>query len=51
MKYEVKHCIFCGECEELEELYPRNFKDEELTPEVFSARRATEHFHLKSVLW
>jgi SAM-dependent methyltransferase len=49
MKYEVKRCLFCGRQEELKELYPRNFKDEELTAAVFSARRFTDRFHYRTV--
>ncbi|MGA9116838.1 MAG: class I SAM-dependent methyltransferase [Bacteroidota bacterium] len=45
----TKHCLFCREREDLEELYPRTFRDEDLTPGVFSARRVTEHFHYRMV--
>lgn len=44
-KYVTKHCLFCGENEKPRQLYGRTFADGDLTPEVFSARRATEHFH------
>ncbi len=45
MDYIRKHCLFCGEGENVEKLYPQTFRIEDLTPEVFSARRSTEHFH------
>ncbi|MBW8887825.1 MAG: class I SAM-dependent methyltransferase [Fibrobacteres bacterium] len=48
-QYVAKPCLFCpgGAC--FEELYPRNFRDEDLNPAVFSARRVTEHFHYRMV--
>ncbi len=45
VNYIRKHCLFCGSKEDVEELYPQTFRFEDLTPEVFSARRSTEHFH------
>ncbi len=45
MKWVTKHCLICGPEEKVRTLYPQNFKYEELTPEIFSARRQTEHFH------
>jgi SAM-dependent methyltransferase len=45
MNYITKHCLFCREKERLVDLYPQTFRLEDLTPEVFSARRTTEHFH------
>lgn len=55
MEYIEKKCLFCGEKEKeqeeekVEELYPRNFQDSDLTPEVFSARRRPDHFHYRIV--
>jgi len=49
MKYVVKQCLFCRDKERLVELYPQTFSSEDLTPEVFSARRTTEHFHYRIV--
>ncbi|MFH1386126.1 MAG: class I SAM-dependent methyltransferase [bacterium] len=49
MNYVKKHCLFCKDNEEIVELYPQTFKLKNLTPEVFSARRITEHFHYKIV--
>ena len=43
--YLPKHCLFCRDKEELVDLYPKTFSDADLTPDVFSARRITEHFH------
>ncbi len=40
-----KRCVLCGEKEKTHVLYPRNFEEKDLTPEVYSARRVTEHFH------
>ena len=45
MDFIKKHCLFCQDKEDLVELYPQTFTDQDLTPEVFSARRITEHFH------
>lgn len=45
VSYVTKHCLFCGEKEDLEKLYDKSFADDDLTPAVFSARRVTEHFH------
>jgi SAM-dependent methyltransferase len=47
--YVVKPCLFCGGEDCIRELYPRNFRDEDLTPAVFSARRVTEHYHYRMV--
>ncbi len=49
MSYVEKHCLFCHLSERLAELYPRTFSESDLTPEVFSARRTTEHFHYRIV--
>ena len=49
-KYVAKHCLFCKDSENLKLLYQRNFNDQDLTPEIFSARRMTEHFHYETVL-
>jgi SAM-dependent methyltransferase len=49
IEYVVKPCLFCGGEECFRELYPRNFRDEDLTPAIFSARRVTEHFHYRIV--
>jgi SAM-dependent methyltransferase len=43
----IKSCLFCGSDACLVDLYPLNFKDEDLNGKVFSARRITEHFHYK----
>ncbi len=48
-RYITKRCLICKDEEKLSELYPRNFKDEDLTPAVFSARRVTEHWHYRMV--
>jgi 2-polyprenyl-3-methyl-5-hydroxy-6-metoxy-1,4-benzoquinol methylase len=42
-------CPICESRQELTELYPANFTEESLTPEVFSARRVTEHYHYRIV--
>jgi SAM-dependent methyltransferase len=49
IEYITKHCLFCGTDACLQDLYPRNFRDEDLNGQVFSARRVTEHFHYKMV--
>ena len=49
VKYTVKNCLFHKDDACLEDLYPRNFNEEDLNEEVFSARRVTEHFHYKMV--
>lgn len=49
IKYVEKACLFCGSDACLRELHPRNFRDEDLTPGIFSARRVTEHFHYRMV--
>lgn len=38
-------CILCGTNDFARELYPRNFKQEDLNPEVFSARRSPDRLH------
>jgi 2-polyprenyl-3-methyl-5-hydroxy-6-metoxy-1,4-benzoquinol methylase len=45
--YITKECLFCDGTEPKTHplLYKKNFKDEDLNAEVFSARRTTEHFH------
>jgi SAM-dependent methyltransferase len=45
MNFVRKHCLFCGEKENVVELYPQNFRVEDLTPEVFSARHSGKHLH------
>lgn len=45
--YVTKHCLFCGDDACLRDVYQRNFRDGDLTAEVFSARRVTEHFHYR----
>ncbi|HKP94465.1 MAG TPA: class I SAM-dependent methyltransferase [Fibrobacteria bacterium] len=49
IEYLTKPCLFCGDDACLREVYPRNFRDEDLNPEVFSARRVTEHYHYRMV--
>lgn len=39
------NCLFCARHERIDTLYPKTFSPDDLTPEVFSARRSTEHFH------
>ncbi len=45
--YITKECLFCDGTNATDHplLYKKNFKDEDLNAEVFSARRTTEHFH------
>lgn len=45
MDFIHKRCLFCTDHELIEALYPQTFSIDDLTPEVFSARRTTEHFH------
>jgi SAM-dependent methyltransferase len=45
--YIARHCLFCADDACLRDVYARNFRDEDLNPEVFSARRVTEHFHYR----
>jgi len=49
--YVTKECLFCAATIEQYHplLYKKNFRDEELTPEIFSARRTSEHFHYDMV--
>ncbi len=55
MLYIKKRCLFCDTPEDCERngnltlLYPQTFKEQDLNPDVFSARRTTEHFHYKMV--
>lgn len=49
IRYVTKSCLFCGSDSCFRELYPRNFRDEDLDASVFSARRVTEHFHYRMV--
>lgn len=49
IRYVTKSCLFCGSDACLRDLYPRNFRDEDLHAGVFSARRVTEHFHYRMV--
>jgi len=46
-KYVTKECLFCPDTDPENHpiLYQKNFKDEDLNAEIFSARRTTEHFH------
>lgn len=46
-KYITKECLFCNSTDAATHpvLYKKNFLDENLNAEVFSARRTTEHFH------
>jgi SAM-dependent methyltransferase len=50
-QYVTKECLFCDSTDSATHpvLYKKNFRDEELTPAVFSARRTTEHFHYEMV--
>ncbi len=47
--YVEKQCLFCGPDANLQQVYAQSFKDEELNPAVFSARRTTEHYHYNMV--
>ncbi len=49
--YITKNCLFCDGTDEKTHpiLYKKNFKDEDLNAEIFSARRTTEHFHYDMV--
>jgi len=49
--YIRKECLFCDNTDVAGHpvLYKKNFKDEDLNAEVFSARRTTEHFHYEMV--
>lgn len=49
--YVTKECLFCDSTDVANHpvLYNKNFKDEDLNAEVFSARRTTEHFHYEMV--
>jgi SAM-dependent methyltransferase len=49
VQYIIKNCLFHKDNQCLEDLYPQNFKEEDLNEEIFSARRVTEHFHYKMV--
>lgn len=49
MELLTKKCLLCGDNESLTDLYEKNFTEKDLTPQVFSARRTTEHFHYKIV--
>ncbi len=49
MKYIEKHCLFCKDDSCNIELYSKTFNENDLNPEVFSARRVTEHFHYRMV--
>lgn len=49
MAYIKKKCLFCANDKNLETLYARNFDERKLTPQIFSARRVTEHFHYQIV--
>ncbi len=45
--YITKECLFCKETDAANHpvIYKKNFRDEDLDAQVFSARRTTEHFH------
>ena len=49
--YITKECLFCNSTDEANHpvLYKKNFQDEDLNADVFSARRTTEHFHYEMV--
>lgn len=49
--YITKECLFCNGTDEASHpvLYKKNFRDEDLNADVFSARRTTEHFHYEMV--
>lgn len=49
--YITKECLFCNGTDAATHpvLYKKNFRDEDLNAEVFSARRTTEHFHYEMV--
>lgn len=47
MDYLNTQCLLCESNEFAVEKFPQNFKDAELTKEIFSARRTTEHFHYR----
>jgi len=49
IEYVAKPCLFCPGDACFDELYPRNFRDQDLNPAIFSARRVTEHFHYRMV--
>ena len=47
MDFIKKKCLFCSDENCSIDLFERNFTDDNLSPELFSARRITEHFHYK----
>jgi SAM-dependent methyltransferase len=49
--YVTKECLFCDSTDPATHpvLYKKNFKDEDLSPAVFSARRTADHFHYEMV--
>ncbi len=49
--YITKECLFCNSTDDATHpvLYKKNFNDEDLNAQVFSARRTTEHFHYEMV--
>jgi len=49
--YITKECLFCNDTAAATHpvLYKKNFRDEDLNADVFSARRTTEHFHYEMV--
>lgn len=49
MRYVTKKCFLCESDGRLTDLYAKNFRDEDLNPAVFSARRETEHWHYRMV--
>ena len=49
MNFITKRCLLCLEREDPVELYPRTFKGEDLTPDVFSARRPVDRVHYRIV--
>ena len=49
LPYQPKSCLFCEKGTGAKPLYPQTFRDGDLSPQVFSARRVTEHFHYNLV--
>lgn len=49
--YVTKECLFCISTDEANHpiLYRKNFRDEDLNADVFSARRTADHFHYDMV--
>ncbi len=51
LKYITKECLFCKSTDAATHpvIYQKNFRDEDINAQVFSARRTTEHFHYEMV--